>query len=264
MDRLRYRHLHGTFVVGGHAPDGGTLRFVPDRLRELDSLPGTHRLRLGTDGSVPVKLEGIDAPEVNYEGYSQPLGQAARDALLAAMGFSGVVFDGDGFVRGARVESVRGNVRTRGVDIEGRVIAYVSGGSEEAPVRECVNALLLRCGHAYPLAYDTQSTADRDELRSAARVARRRLRGVWPFDRTERFAIDGLATVLVWPKLFRRAIAFRGDGHRSFQDWLNETPGENDVVVDGRGMTRLSAVVRESDDMVSVAIRPTDAVFVAR
>ena len=58
MDASRYTVLHGHFVLRGHAPDGDSVRFVPDRVRLLDSLRGQVRLRLGEDAGVQVRLEG--------------------------------------------------------------------------------------------------------------------------------------------------------------------------------------------------------------
>jgi endonuclease YncB( thermonuclease family) len=274
-----YRVLHGTFVVRGHSLDGGTLRFVPDRPHELDALPSTHRLRFATDGSVCVKLEGIDAPAIHYENLSQPFGEAARRALLAAVGLKALVFDDEGIVRDGVVDRVRGSVLTRAIDIEGRVIAYVliapptdGGGVDPTLLLRTVNATLLRSGAVYPLAYDTQPRAHRAAFSELARRARTERIGIWrsessrSFRLTDRCAIAHAAQIL--PKLFRRCVAYLDDrnaGARSLRDWLeSEAGGDNDVILVGDELVRLSQVMGECEGLVTVAIDSCDAVFVAR
>jgi endonuclease YncB( thermonuclease family) len=269
MNAPLYRVLHGTFVVRDHAPDAGTLRFVPDRPRELDALPATHRLRVASDRSVRVKLEGIDAPEVNYEGYSQPLAQSSRDALLAEMGFDRLVFDDDGFVRAAAVGRVRGTVFTRGIDIEGRVIGYVVRVPKMNSVRETVNATLLRDGHVYPLAYDTQPPAHREEFAAMARLARAEGKRIWKLDRTRAFEPEEIESCMILPKLFRRVIGYVGDGLAGFSGamptWLiHEARGQNDVLVVDDHMTRLSNVLSANAGAISMDIDLAAVVFVAR
>ena len=54
------------------------MRFVPDELRAFEALERSHLASFGHDTSVCVRLEGIDAPELHYEGAQQP---AAKPAL---------------------------------------------------------------------------------------------------------------------------------------------------------------------------------------
>lgn len=83
-----YCVLEGEIVLEGCAPDGDSLRFLP---RAPDALGALWRSSLlersrRPDGSVQIRLEGIDAPELHYEGAAQPRGVRARDALLAWLG----------------------------------------------------------------------------------------------------------------------------------------------------------------------------------
>lgn len=281
-----YRVLAGTFVVAGYAPDGDSLRFVPDRPHELDPLPSTHRLRFAKDGSVPTRLEGIDAPELHYDRARQPLGQQSRDALLVIVGFTHVdAFDD--VVRASTPAFVRGAILTRAIDPQGRVIAYALADPiaktlrtdrrtriPRALLRETFNAAMLARGMAYPLAYDTQPEDHRTAFASLAREARASRRGVWSRDRTKSFRLAGRGSIgargaLIFPKLFRRCVAFLEDRLAGFDGtiarWLeSEAGGDNDVVMVGRELTRLSAVLGQVGEVVQTKVDVTRVVFVAR
>ncbi len=58
------------------------MRFVPDELRAFEALERSHLASLGHDTSVCVRLEGIDAPALHYEGAQQPAAKPALDAML--------------------------------------------------------------------------------------------------------------------------------------------------------------------------------------
>ena len=75
-------------MVVGKQPDGDSIRFVPDTPDLLEDLRRGWRVRRSSDGSVQLRLEGIDAPETHYGALAQPLGARARDALLELCGFS--------------------------------------------------------------------------------------------------------------------------------------------------------------------------------
>ena len=235
-------------MTAGYAPDGDTVRFVPDRPSDFARLERVERIRAGRDGSVSLRLEGVDAPELHYLGEAQPLGERARDALVQGLGERGVV------------------VASR-CDPHGRVVAYVFAGEGSEAVRELAwgaagavvlrgsaNAQLLARGDAYPLAYRTQPAAHRAVFAEVARGARRRGLGVWALDRSARgVAVRserslGPHGALVLPKLFRRCVRWLQDGAReAFTAWLARDGSVDDVVwVDGVGRaTRLSRVVLE-------------------
>src|SRR5689334_3611782 len=82
------RALRGELVVVGKSPDGDSIRFVPQRPELLHDLHRGDRVRITrSDGSVQLRLEGIDSPETHYGGQAQPRGTDARDWLLDALGF---------------------------------------------------------------------------------------------------------------------------------------------------------------------------------
>lgn len=279
-----YRVLHGTFVVVGYAPDGHTIRFIPDRPSLLDSLSGLMRLRVAEDRSVMLRLEGIDAPELHWSQESQPLATAARDTLLRELGFVELTYS-DCWVSHHANGEVRGAIATRGIDARGRVIAYAFprglGDRKQDSMTisahvaaTSANAAMLSQGMAYPLAYDTQPAEHRAAFRAIAQQARTARRGVWAVDETARFWLESERSLgehgqLVFPKLFRRCVAFLDDRERGWEggisQWLEtEAHGDNDVVLVGRTLRRLSELVVERGAVVETRVDPTEAVFVAR
>ena len=54
--------LRGELVVVGKQPDGDSIRFVPDSPALLRRLRRADRVRVSSDGSVQLRLDGIDRP----------------------------------------------------------------------------------------------------------------------------------------------------------------------------------------------------------
>lgn len=271
MDRPRYHVLPGTFVAQGYAPDGDSIRFAPDRLAALDELPGTLRLRVAKDTSVQLRLEGIDAPELHYLAYAQRLGAAARDTLLRALGIDDAHVEHDLVTR---ARWVRGTILTRSIDRNGRVIAYAFRDGARLEPSCSVNAAMLRAGMAYPLAYDTQPASDRRTFAAIARLARIQRLGVWALDRTAAFTLASDRSIgphgaLIFPKLFRRCLAYVSDRLSGFRGdlraWLEgEAGADNDVVIVRGRLMRLSALVEEVGREVRTRVDGGRVVFVAR
>ena len=69
---MSYSSIEGWAVIDGYQPDGDTIRFVPDALPQVFALPRGQLVTAAKDTSVAVSLEGIDAPELHYEGAEQP------------------------------------------------------------------------------------------------------------------------------------------------------------------------------------------------
>jgi endonuclease YncB( thermonuclease family) len=271
MEKQAYRAIRGTFVAGGYAPDGDSIRFAADRASELDTLSGSLRLRFANDTSVQLRLEGIDAPELHYLARAQRCADIARDALLRALGIGGARIVHD-YVEHA--ELARGTILARGVDVNGRVIAYAFTDGAALDIARSVNATLLRDGMAYPLAYDTQPEVHRALFASFARAARRAGTGIWQHDRTGEFRLASAASIgvrgaLIFPKLFRRCVAFLTDRFSGFRggirEWLESEGGPvNDVVIVGRRLRRLSELIAEGERSVTTRTDAMKVVFVAR
>ena len=210
--------------------------FAPDEPGDLGGLVGVERLVASPkDGSVPVRLEGIDAPELHYLGHEQPRGWRALEVMLKEAGIA------------ASREAVPGAIVASRCDPHGRVIAYVfrrgaldgegRGGLSEREVGASVNAAMLEAGAAYALAYRSQPAAHRRVFREVAVRARAKGLGVWPLDRTERgVALRSVRSfgphgALVFPKLFRRcATYFLEERRKSFSEWLASSATTDDWV----------------------------------
>ena len=71
--------ITGELVITGIAPDGGSVRFIPSRLSTLRRLQDGDRVEPDPDdGSVQLRLDGIDAPEKAFQAEAQPLALPAR------------------------------------------------------------------------------------------------------------------------------------------------------------------------------------------
>jgi len=316
-----YPCIQGKIVVSGYAPDGDSVRFVPADPRQLGLLsrsslivrgfapdtPGESSLstlrsescgwgcaphtlaalapalRQGKpgDGSVQIRLEGIDAPEVHYTQLGQPLGAIARDALLAWLGFSKIAFAKDGeTIASSTPASVPAAILARSVDTHGRPIAYVLRDHRVHGKPRChhVNAALLaqtanhamiEGGFAYLLAYSSLPREHRRALRELAHVARAHKRGVWAHDSTTRgFELHGRRSIgphgaLVFPKLFRRCVSFLADRARGFRASLVEWLGANErVLLPHAANVPFRSIVHERGNHVALAHDLLDLVFV--
>jgi endonuclease YncB( thermonuclease family) len=280
--------LQGWAVVDGYQPDGDTVRFVPDELRAFESLERSHLASFGHDTSVCVRLEGIDAPELHYEGAQQPAAKPALDAMLRGIHWPSepLVAMHEGNAGKGRTRSVPRGVRvvvlTKGCDSHGRAIGYVFA-DEVAKAKpsaaelvhvdalaRCVNAQLVTSGVVYPLAYRSQPPAHRALFRSLAGKAREARAGVWGRDASRSgFVLRSAESLgphgaLVVPKLFRRSVTFFRAAARgmSFCTWLRDKSGADDEVSVGGGpLRRLSTWLRESGDRVRLGADVLEMVF---
>jgi endonuclease YncB( thermonuclease family) len=285
--------LHGKLVIVGKEPDGDSVRFVPDHPDLLRRLRRYHKIVPARDGSVQLRFEAVDAPEVHYGTAAQPLGADARNALLGWIGFRDVVFDGDrpNQVVSASPDTVPAVVLSAGADPYGRPIAYVLVGDgdlpedgswtlvDEALLARTLNARLVGEGVAYPTFYTSTPQPHREQLRALAAAAREQGRGVWAVDDTAEFELTDQASIgpggqLILPKLFRRATdylkAVAGGFRGNLADWLvanASTPSrsENDLVVLPGGVeVPLSTLVLQRNDRVRFQADVLDIVFVEK
>jgi hypothetical protein len=127
--------FHGELTVVGKRPDGDSIRFVPESPERLDDLQRADRKRISkTDGSLQLRLEGIDTPETHYGEDAQPLGDRARDWLLEQAGFRDVAFDEGGTVTHADPERRPAIILSKAFDPNGRAISYLLV-NEQSPHR---------------------------------------------------------------------------------------------------------------------------------
>jgi hypothetical protein len=131
-----YLGLQGTFVILGKEPDGDSVRFIPDTPDPWAPLHRAYRVKPSRDGSVQLRLEGVDATELHYGTARQRFGAEARDQLLSWLGFAYVAYrtSPDTMVDSAIPTTTRGAILTKAVDANGRPIAYVLPEAAAAPV----------------------------------------------------------------------------------------------------------------------------------
>jgi endonuclease YncB( thermonuclease family) len=272
-------------VVIGKQPDGDSIRFVPNSPDLLDDLRRGWRVRRSSDGSVQLRLEGIDAPETHYGELAQALGAQARDALLELCGFREIRRDGE-VVVSATPERRPAAILTELVDPNGRPVSimlvdedlpdgdYVDV-SDELLARSA-NTALLADGSVYMTLYDSCAPPIRAAFRRVAANARGRRLGVWGRDQTAGFELVDQDSIgpdgqLVLPKLFRRCSDYlrTRTPDETLRDWLRthgppDRPEDDRVIVGGREQTRLSALVEQRGTSIAFLADLLDIVFVEK
>jgi endonuclease YncB( thermonuclease family) len=287
--------LRGRLVVVGKQPDGDSVRFVPDTPGLLQQLAGAERIRLSHDGSVQLCLDGVDAPELHYNQAAQPLGEQARDDLLARIGFTRVTYaDGDSTTVTATEppDGVRAAILTAMTEANGRPVSHVLIGDDEMLPADGIrmladadllihtlNAWLLYEGLAYYTAYTSTPVAHRDQLRQLATAARDKQLGVWGQDATHEFDLTDTTPIgpggqLILPKLFRRCTdylhaltqGFAGD----LAEWIVKVSAdprhnENDtVIVGGATHVNLSDLLAQQGHRITFQADLLDITFVEK
>lgn len=205
--RMAWQIVRGRFYIGNYSPDGDSIRFKADGAWPTQP-------QLNHRSHAQLRLSGIDAPETHFGNLSQNMGLTARDALLNALGFTGVTYTASGQARIAAVrDGVQGSIATKQNDPYGRPIALVFSAAaapdtaDQNWMRASANYHLLLEGHCYPLFYEQ----DVMEQFQGAQIAEQTFRGVWGVDTTKNGvdASDPNANGSVcMPKLFRRLSSF--------------------------------------------------------
>jgi endonuclease YncB( thermonuclease family) len=267
--------IPGTFQVDGYTPDGDSLHFRannPDNWQNLRN----HPVKLNHLGHAQLRLEGIDALEMNFEGHHQPLKYAreALDFLLSHLGIRGNLF-GPSHAR----DGSSGYILARHADKYRRPVAFAFAGAPPWPdgekvflepehLRQSVNYQLLREGLVYPTYYEGLYPELRAELTRACREARKARKGFWPQDCTNAgFVIDGLNPLttkcIILPKLFRRLVRFMDENRdiNKFIDYLDANPDPVTRVSTGQ-QTGLASLVQVKERRVQQTAAPEDLVFV--
>jgi len=266
--------ISGTFHIDGYTPDGDSVHFQAhnpdnwDRLRE-------HPVKLNQRGQAQLRLEGIDALEMNFEGCHQPWKyvREALDFLLSHLGIRGNLF-GPSHAR----DGAAGYILARKVEKHRRPVAFVFAGAPAWPdgeegfldtgfLKKSVNYQLIEAGLAYPTYYEGLSPELREELTRACREARKGQRGFWPLDRTNSgIVVEGglgqAGKFIILPKLFRRLARFmKGNrGLAGFKDYLEANADLLTHLPTGRS-TNLAALVEVQDNSVKLTAAPEDLVF---
>lgn len=278
--------LRGELVVIGKQPDGDSIRFVPDTPTLLARLDHAGRARRSSDGSLQLRVEGIDAPETHYNTLAQPLGDPARDRLLALCGFTDVQH-GTGAqaqtVTDATPPRIAAAILSHTVDADGRPVSFLLVGAlppdgADVPIapallRRTLNARLLADGSAYLTLYASLDKPLRAGLRAIAARAHDGGLGVWPRDASAGFTLTTQASIgpdgaLILPKLFRRCSDYlrtRTPGE-TLPDWLRARPDTEDdeLSVAGGPLVRLSDLIEQRGDEIAFTAPLLDLVFQER
>jgi hypothetical protein len=279
--------LRGELVVIGKQPDGDSIRLVPDTPALLAQLDHADRARTSSDGSLQLRVEGIDAPETHYNTLAQPLGDSARDRLLALCGFTHVRH-GTGTqaqtVVAATPARVPAAILSHIVDVNGRPVSFLLVGEslpadgadvtiDEALLHRTLNAALLADGSAYLTLYASLDDSLRAGLRAIAAGAHDGGLGVWPRDASAGFTLTAQASIgphgaLILPKLFRRCSDYlrTRKPRETLPDWLRARPDTEDdqVSVAGGPLVRLSDLIEQRGDDIAFTAPLLDLVFQER
>jgi endonuclease YncB( thermonuclease family) len=285
-----YLVLTGSAVLVGKQPDGDSVRFAADDPDLFGRLDHGDRVRLSADGTVQLRFDGIDAPELHYSGTAQPQGAAARDALLAHLGFSDVTYrSGSTTVTAAEPATLPIVVLSRLVEVNGRPVSVVFAGTPAERLAGAggtwveldtdlldasVNAWEVTTGVAYPLLYTSTAPDLRAAFTAMASTAAEQRLGVWAADSSARFSVAdpedvGPDGALILPKLFRRTVDYlrdRSDPRLTLPQWLAARPDteDDDVVVADAPAVPLHTLLAQDGDTVTFSPGLLDLVFVER
>ncbi|HUM06011.1 MAG TPA: thermonuclease family protein [Terriglobales bacterium] len=238
--------IHGNFTLIGKQPDGDSVRFIANDPSAFDVLHRSERIKPSTvDGSVQLRFEGIDAPELHYGSAAQPLGAEARDELLKKMGFKGLTFNGT-TVTASKPASLPGAILSTAAEANGRPVSYVLVDENLPPektwvhvdntmLKKTMNVHMIESGLAYYTVYTSMPKTHRTFFRAAATQTRNAARpaaatatagggtgtttgkkSVWSLDASSDFVLDDQISIgpsgnLILPKLFRRCTDYLKD-----------------------------------------------------
>ncbi|KAH7007927.1 uncharacterized protein B0I36DRAFT_300707 [Microdochium trichocladiopsis] len=242
---MSYTLLLGSFVIrysdlpnDGPEPDGDTITFHPNDKKSVKDLPRTGRAPdFSGRGNIGIRLEAIDALETHFPKgrmwrQEKEGAEKARDALLYRLGFRDIVFQGNK-VLSAKNDELPGYVLANSIDPNGRVIGFIFAGGEDTARRG-------------QLGLWRRSTADPNG----------------PATQVNKRTIEDL---VIWPKLFRRVVAFFNEGHgnlNGFETWLRKQAqhGDDDeiLVLDSERLANLDDVVSASGTSLQLRLWPDE------
>src|SRR5262245_32174188 len=174
----RYTMIHGRYRIHraedprrGPQPDGDTVRFEPNNLQLLQTLPRfSGRAPDIRSRGINVRYECIDTLETHFDSAHQnsALAFAARDKNLELIGYTNVEFFADetNIVSSVDVDPLPGFVIANGIESNGRLLGLTYSGAppvgdgqpvfvDDALLDQSINAQLVRAGLAYVEPYDT-------------------------------------------------------------------------------------------------------------
>lgn len=269
-DSSLYTMIRGAFVIEGYKPDGDSVRFIADDIKDWDLLENAKSIYqeyLDTPqnqketnpdqkNSVQLRFEGIDTPEFGDGIERQPLGKEARDFSLQFLGYQQIEFTPQGKqVRRANPNRTRGVLLSRSAPsgTQGRPVVYVFKESDwdfsqakETLIKpmwleKTLNYALMQKGFAFPEYYLSLPASHREVFKQAVFQARKDKLGIHLVDQSANFSAENFVQLteqgeLIFPKLYRRLksyFAARDDKKTSlsFFDFLRQGKVENDQLI---------------------------------
>ena len=284
-------HLVGQTRAGkpsGFEPDGDSIQFRPDDPSLLDRLERVGApYRLTSISSTQLRLEGMDALELHFQGSHQPrpLADEARDDLTGRCDLNPVPYAPPERLRvqpPVPHDGTPGYIAARSLEVYGRPVAFAFSGLPSQPdgselfldpklLRTSLNYRSVASGHSYPLYYDTLFVDLRETFTKAVKKARKDRTGVWKSDRTaagvKAATQDDLeAKGVVFPKLFRRLTSYLdavpAGGVDGFLPWLAKTK-EQVFDLSTNNFAHLDDLLAVQGSKVRLTVPPEQLVFVS-
>jgi endonuclease YncB( thermonuclease family) len=271
--------IKGTFYVKGYQPDGDSIKFKADDLRNWAKLSGP-KVKMNSKGHAQLRFEAIDALETHYEKFHQPMDLAmkATNFVLDNLGIKNVVWDEDGSVKSAD-DATRGYILTRSTDQYGRPVCFVFAGDptdkdgsevflDKDKLIVSVNYRSAAEGLVYPTYYNGFFYDLRNELTIVVKKARQDKKGIWDKDLTNKgFDVPNfeplMDNVVIMPKLFRRIAEYMGDGGSiaGFNQFLYDK-WDPLIKIQQVHFTRLDNIVKVEGDRVTLSVTPENLIFI--
>ncbi|NJR40553.1 MAG: nuclease [Leptolyngbyaceae cyanobacterium CSU_1_4] len=225
--------IEGNFSILGSAPDGDSIRFMPNDLTLWNLLK--QPVKFNQAGVTQLRLDAIDSLETHFQppksrigSQHQPPPYAERAAarLLDLLGFDSrtIQRDPEWCVVAAEPAIAPGYILTHFADQYGRALALAFPGRsgkrdgskvimDEKWIQQSVNFQLLKEGLVYPIFYNNQLAQVRKFLTAAVADARSKKSELWSVDVTNTgFTILGFDSLtqksVIFPKLFRRLMGY--------------------------------------------------------
>jgi hypothetical protein len=287
-----YKAIAGNFVVIGKQPDGDSVRFLADDSDAYADLHRSFRIKPSKqDGSVQLRFESVDTPELHYGKFAQPMGDTARDATLEKLGFKEISYKGNA-VDKANPETIAGAILTKGADANGRPISYALKSEDlsgiklgkwnfvdEKVLEKTVNKFLIELGFAYYTVYTSTPKLHRDYLREIAKISRDKSLGLWSIDATSDFILETQDDIsekgsLILPKLFRRCTDYLKAKDQGFDgelsDWLRSRSSgsrlENDPVYLEKSQVTVefSSLIKQQNRHISLEVDTLEITFLEK
>jgi endonuclease YncB( thermonuclease family) len=286
-----YQVIKGNFIIIDKKPDGDSIRFLAEEPDLYSNLSRSYRLNPSKDGTVQIRLEGIDTPELHYGKDAQPFGEDSRDRLLKLLGFRDFAVSGN-TITSAKPEIITGAILTTGVETNGRPISYIVSAEEAKTLengewvkvtkvflQKTLNYQMIQEGMAYYTVYTSTPLSHREFLQKAAKEAQQENRGLWKIDRTREFVLNSQEDLsppdgqLILPKLFRRCTdylkAVSGGFRGNLKDWLlanniGSSRPENDRVLLGDVELKLSDLISQNNNRIFFQANIFDLTFLEK